>query len=193
MRVCECESVRDCVSVCVPAGVRLWCPFFRVRALHGVLNTLGSPSAPSLRERPSSAAPLTRRTHHCAVSCALRDRIPSHSLSSCSTATQTEARDRLCPVPIAWPPVWSASRSALLNLITSDLMSTHGARANAPLSREVSWLCAQTPVSLRLDLTLNWGAAPPPHSSESFTLLEWHRHLGGLKYPSQVGFLPADG
>ena len=34
--------------------------------------------------------------------------------------------------------MWSPSRSALLNVVTSDLMSTHGVRASGPLSRGVS-------------------------------------------------------
>ena len=39
-------------------------------------------------------------------------------------------------VPIAWPPVRTAFRSVFVNVTTSGQMSTHGAHANAPPSRE---------------------------------------------------------
>ena len=92
----------------------------------------------SKRAFPKGEAPsadlLTRRTP---VLCAPRERIPSHSLSSCSTTTQLRQATGLCQSRSLGLP-WSPSRSALPNLITSDLMSTHDALVNAPLSREVS-------------------------------------------------------
>ena len=80
--------MRDCVSVCV-----YWCPFC-VRCAARSLNTLGSPSAPSLKESSFSCPPHTTDSP-LPLSCALRVRIPS----LCSLPARynfTETGDRMC-------------------------------------------------------------------------------------------------
>ena len=110
-------------------------------------------------------------------------------------------------VPIAWPPVERFSlcstkpdhfgpdehtqrprhpKMSARALPAPTRTLSRSQQVPAPLCREVSRALRSTPVSLCLDSQLE--SRTSPDSSKSFTLLEWHRHLGGLKCPSRVGF-----
>ena len=99
--LCVVSLVRDCVRVCVRLSVSTVVSFFVQGALRGVSTHWASPVRPEPARLPfgrdsGTCLDLTQWTHHYPVRCALRDRIPSHLLSSCSTTAQLETSDPLC-------------------------------------------------------------------------------------------------
>ena len=68
------------------AGVH--CPFFMRGALRGVSSHWALSARRPQGRDSGNRLELTQCTHHCPIRCALRVRIPSHLLSSCSTTTE---------------------------------------------------------------------------------------------------------
>ena len=72
--LCHCV-VSVSVSVGVGVSVSVSGVLFCLRGVARSLHTLGFPSAPCLRERLGQLVPLTRRTRHYPVLCALQDSV----------------------------------------------------------------------------------------------------------------------
>ena len=110
--------LRECVRLLVSTVL------FCVRGAARSLNTLGFPSAPSLRERLRQL-PLTRRTHHHTVRCALRQ--TTGCVNSDRWASRVE-RSSLC----------SGEHTRCPRTPRLFVAEAAGARASAPLSPRVS-------------------------------------------------------
>ena len=77
----------ECVRLCV-CWLSTVVSFFCVRALGGVSTHWAFPTRLPYGRDSGTCLDLTQWTHHYPVRCALRDGIPSHLLSPCSTTTK---------------------------------------------------------------------------------------------------------
>ena len=94
---CACVShSSDCVRLCVCVLVSTVVSFFARGALLGVSAHWAFPARLPTGRDSGNRLDLTQWTHHYAIRCALRVRIPSHSLSSFSTTTKLRQRKGLC-------------------------------------------------------------------------------------------------
>ena len=147
--------VRETACVCA-CWCPLWCPFREWRCTesqHTGLSQLVFPKG----EAPS-AGPLTRRTTTTPSPVRIESGSRALALFLLNTTSLRPTTGCVSPDRLASRP--EPFGSALLSLITSDQASTHSFRANAPLRREVSKLCAQH--GYHCALTLNWRAATVP-------------------------------
>ena len=117
------RSLRTRRSHTLPAPARLLC--------RGVSRALRSTTC-------VLASSVLNKWHHGALTLLLRAGNIQWGLRALRDTSHSTSRGQrtFVSVPIALPPAWSARRSA--NLITSDQLVTHGARASAPLCRGVS-------------------------------------------------------
>ena len=145
LRCIACCGAHERLRACVRLSVSTVVSSFVQGALCGVSTHWAFPARLPEGRNSSTCLDLTQWTHRYPVRCGLRDRIPSHLLSSCSSTTelrQTTGRVSLGCL---------ASRAeAPLSLLHHSDVSTHVARASAHLVAESAGLCAQPLVSFRL-------------------------------------------
>ena len=102
------------------------------------------------------ASSVLNKWHHRALTLLLRAGNIQWCLRTLRDTFHSTSRGKrtFVSVPIAWPPARSPRRSA--NLITSDQLVTHGARASAPLCRGVSMALRSTTCVLASSVLDKW-------------------------------------